>query len=49
MKEIAVDNGEIRVFAGGQTKVDTLRENIPEENIINKPCHKSHFTKNCGN
>lgn len=37
MKEIEVENGEVRIFAGGQTKVDTSRDYIPKEDIINVP------------
>ena len=38
MKEIAVEDGDVRIFAGGQTKVDTTVDNIPKDNIINYPC-----------
>lgn len=38
MKEIETDNGEIRIFAGGQTKVDTSKNNLPKKDIINVPC-----------
>ncbi len=38
MKKIETRNGEIRIFAGGQTKVDTSRNYIPETDIINVPC-----------
>lgn len=37
MKEIEVENGEVRIFAGGQTKVDTSKDYIPKEDIINVP------------
>ncbi|MCQ2402789.1 MAG: restriction endonuclease subunit S [Lentisphaeria bacterium] len=37
MKEIATLNGDIRIFAGGKTVIDTELEKIPNANIINKP------------
>lgn len=38
MKEIEIDNGEVRIFAGGQTKIDTNINYIPKKDIINVPC-----------
>ena len=37
MKEIAEENGEIRIFAGGKTMVDTSKKNIPLKDIVNVP------------
>ena len=37
MKEIAHDGGNIRVFAGGKTVIDTYEEDIPNANIIRVP------------
>ena len=37
MKQIANNNGDIRIFAGGKTVVDARREDIPNANIINVP------------
>ncbi len=38
MKEIEDDNGNIRIFAGGQTVVSANLKDIPNANIINSPC-----------
>ncbi len=38
MKEIEDDNGNIRIFAGGQTIVSANLKDIPNANIINSPC-----------
>lgn len=38
MKEIEDDNGNVRIFAGGQTAVNASVENIPNANIIDYPC-----------
>lgn len=38
MKEIANKNGNIKIFAGGKTSVNTNIENIPKVNIIDYPC-----------
>ena len=37
MKEIAHDGGNIRVFAGGKTVIDTREKDIPNANIIRVP------------
>ena len=37
MKEIASDNGEVRVFAGGKTVINANEEDIPNANIIRVP------------
>ena len=37
MKEIACDDGEIRIFAGGKTIIDAHEEDIPKANIIYVP------------
>ena len=37
MKEIACDDGEIRVFAGGKTVVNAHEKDIPKANIIRTP------------
>ena len=37
MKEIACDDGEIRVFAGGKTVIDAHEKDIPKANIIRVP------------
>ena len=37
MKKIACENGEVRVFAGGKTVVDTTYENINCKDIISVP------------
>ena len=37
MKEIALDNGKVRIFAGGKTLVDTDENNIKKEDIIKIP------------
>lgn len=37
MKEIAADDGEIRVFAGGKTVIDAHEEDIPNANITRVP------------
>src|SRR5690554_4631271 len=37
MKEIADSSGDIRVFAGGKTVVNTFESNIPNANIIRTP------------
>ena len=38
MKEIENKNGNIKIFAGGQTAVNTNIEDIPKANIIDYPC-----------
>lgn len=37
MKEIADENGDIRVFAGGKTVIDTFEKDIPDANVIRVP------------
>ena len=37
MKEIAVDDGEIRVFAGGKTVINAYEKDIPNANITRVP------------
>ena len=37
MKEIACDNGEIRIFAGGKTIIDAHEKDIPKANITRVP------------
>ena len=37
MKEIACDDGEIRVFAGGKTVVNAHEKDIPKANITRIP------------
>ena len=37
MKDIASLDGDVRIFAGGKTVVDTDSPNIPEKDIINVP------------
>lgn len=37
MKEIADDNGNIRIFAGGKTMINTNKSNIPDKDIIKVP------------
>ena len=37
MKEIACENGEIRIFAGGKTIIDTHEKDIPKANITRVP------------
>lgn len=37
MKEIANDNGNIKIFAGGQTAVNAYINDIPKVNVINCP------------
>lgn len=37
MKEIAVDNGNVRIFAGGKTFIDTDENSIIKEDIIKIP------------
>ena len=37
MKEIACDNGEIRIFAGGKTIIDAHEKDIPNANITRVP------------
>ena len=37
MKEIARDDGEIRIFAGGKTVINAQEENIPNANITRVP------------
>ena len=37
MKEIACNDGEIRIFAGGKTIIDAHEEDIPKANIIYVP------------
>ena len=37
MKQIAKTNGEIRVFAGGKTVIDTDEKDIPNANITRVP------------
>ncbi len=37
MKEIAVNDGEIRIFAGGKTIIDAHEEDIPNANITRVP------------
>ncbi len=37
MKKIACENGEVRIFAGGKTVVDTKPENINRQDIITIP------------
>lgn len=37
MKQIASDNGNVRIFAGGKTVIDAKLEDIPNANIINVP------------
>ena len=37
MKEIACDNGEIRIFAGGKTVIDAYEKDIPNANITRVP------------
>lgn len=37
MKAMASSGGEIRIFAGGKTKVDTHLAKIPKANIITDP------------
>ena len=37
MKEIACDDGEIRVFAGGKTVIDAHEKDIPKANITRVP------------
>lgn len=37
MKEIAADNGNIKIFAGGKTMINTDESNIPDKDIIKVP------------
>ena len=37
MKEIADDNGNIKIFAGGKTMINTDESNIPDKDIIKVP------------
>ncbi|MBQ6578535.1 MAG: restriction endonuclease subunit S [Bacteroidales bacterium] len=37
MKEIASEEGDVRIFAGGKTVIDTKRERIPNANITTVP------------
>lgn len=37
MKEINEEKGEVRIFAGGKTAVNTSKKNIPSKDIINVP------------
>ncbi len=37
MKEIASDDGEIRVFAGGKTVINAKEDDIPDANITRVP------------
>ena len=37
MKEIACEDGEIRVFAGGKTVIDAHEKDIPKANITRTP------------
>ena len=37
MKEIANDNGEIKIFAGGKTEINARLSDIPNANIISVP------------
>lgn len=37
MKEIAADDGEIKVFAGGKTVIDAYEKDIPKANITRVP------------
>lgn len=37
MKEIASDNGEIKIFAGGKTIIDAHEKDIPKANITRVP------------
>lgn len=37
MKEISEKNGEVRIFAGGKTVVNTSKKNIPSKDIISVP------------
>ena len=37
MKEIACDDGEIRIFAGGKTIIDAHEKDIPKANITRVP------------
>lgn len=37
MKEIACDNGEIRIFAGGKMIIDAHEKDIPKANITREP------------
>ena len=37
MKEIADENGNVKIFAGGKTMIDTDECNIPPEDIIRVP------------
>ena len=37
MKEIASDDGEIKIFAGGKTIIDAHEEDIPKANITRVP------------
>ena len=37
MKEIAVDDGEIKIFAGGKTVINAYEHDIPKANIIRVP------------
>ena len=37
MKNIEEKNGDVRIFAGGKTMIDTNKSNIPEKDIIREP------------
>ena len=37
MKEIADENGDVRIFAGGKTVIDSFKKDIPNANVINVP------------
>lgn len=37
MKQIAEEDGNIKIFAGGKTVIDTNEKNIPQKDIINVP------------
>lgn len=37
MKEIAQENGDIRVFAGGKTVIDTFEQELTNANIVRVP------------
>lgn len=38
MKQIECKDGDIRIFAGGKTMIDTVKDNINEKDILRVPC-----------
>ncbi|NDO49784.1 hypothetical protein FMM75_10355 [Lachnospiraceae bacterium MD335] len=47
MKEIACDDGEIKVFAGGKTVINAHEKDIPNANITTAISHLHHRCVYC--